>query len=178
MATVAFDSKRTSDPAPAQTSDTKLEDLLTETRILLPGTQVFLGFLTTLPFANRFGDLDLLRRATFICTFIATVLALVLFVVPAAYHRLSRPIEHKKRFKAFANRFLIAGLVPLSISMVLTTYLITFMVMRNFALLLAGVIALLIAAVWWAAPLLRLHDRLAPADPPAARRPADGRAGA
>ena len=49
-------------------------------------------------------------------------------MVPAAYHRIARPIRHKVRFKAFANYFIVAGLVPMSISMVLVTYIVTYAV--------------------------------------------------
>ena len=138
----------------------QLTELLNETRILLPGTEVFLGFLTTLPFTQHFGQLDGPRRWVYVATFFSTVLALVLFVVPASYHRLARPIRHKERFKTFANRFLVAGLVPMSVAIVLATYLVSYVVLNGAAVYLAGAIAVLIVLVWWAAPLVRMHDHL------------------
>lgn len=140
--------------------EAKLTELLNETRILLPGTEVFLGFLTTLPFTQHFGQLDGPRRWVYVATFFSTVLALVLFVVPASYHRLARPIRHKDRFKAFANRFLVAGLVPMSVAIVLATYLVSYVALNGAAVYLAGAIAVLILLVWWAAPLVRMHDHL------------------
>lgn len=154
----------------------QLTELLNETRILLPGTEVFLGFLTTLPFTSHFAQLDGPRRWVYVATFFSTVLALVLFVVPASYHRLARPIRHKERFKTFANRFLVAGLVPMSIAIVLATYLVSFVALNGAAPWLAGAIAVLILAVWWAAPIVRMHDsfakerRIAPAPPEAEER--------
>ena len=152
----------------------QLAELLNETRILLPGTEVFLGFLTTLPFTQHFASLDGPRRAVYVATFFSTVLALVLFVVPASYHRLARPILHKERFKTFANRFLVAGLVPMSLAIVLATYLVSYVVLDGAAPWLAAAVALLIAVVWWAAPLARMHDHLGPnrriaPDPPEER---------
>lgn len=147
----------------------QLTELLNETRILLPGTEVFLGFLTTLPFTSHFAQLDEPRRWVYVATFFSTVLALVLFVVPASYHRLARPIRHKERFKTFANRFLVAGLVPMSLAIVLATYLVSYVALNGAAPWLAGAIAVLIVVVWWAAPLVRMHDsfvkerRIAPA---------------
>ena len=138
----------------------RLTELLTETRILLPGTEVFLGFLATVPFTAHFADLDVSRRWVYVCTFFSTVLALVLFVVPAAYHRLARPIRHKERFKSFANRFLVAGLIPMSISIILTTYFVSYVVVDGAALYLSGAVALLIGAVWWVVPLVRMHDHV------------------
>jgi hypothetical protein len=134
---------------------------LSETRILLPGTQVFLGFLATLPFSQLFRDLDRPRRVVFVCTFFATLVALILFVVPAAYHRIARPIHDVVRFKELTSRFLVAGLVPMSISMVLASYLVAYVAVGGFAIYLASAIALFIATLWWVMPLVRFHDRIA-----------------
>jgi hypothetical protein len=138
-----------------------LGELLEETRILLPGTDVFLGFLMTLPFTQLFAGLGREQRVVYLCTFFATLFALVCFVMPAAYHRLARPIRHKERFKKFANRFLVAGLVPLSISMVLVAWLVTSVVMRELALVGACVVAVAVGVVWWLVPLTRAHGRIA-----------------
>ncbi len=139
--------------------DTSLVDLLNETRILLPGTEVFLAFLMTMPFTERFRLLDGLQRMIYLGTFFCTLLALVCFILPAAYHRIARPIHHKERFKAMANVFIVAGLAPLSIAIVLVTWLVTSIVAPGIAPIGAASMALLICAVWWGVPLLRLHDR-------------------
>lgn len=137
-----------------------LTELLTETRILLPGTEVFLAFLTTLPFTDRFERLSHVERHVYICTFFATLLAFVCMVAPAAYHRVARPIRDKERFKLFANVLLVAGLVPVSISLVLTTFLVTSMVISDrFALWGAFGMAAVVLGLWWTVPLLRAHDR-------------------
>jgi archaellum biogenesis protein FlaJ (TadC family) len=136
-----------------------LNELLMETRILLPGTEVFLAFLMTLPFSGRFDGLSVAQRTVYLCTFLATVLAMTCFVVPASYHRIARPIHHKERFKLLANAFLVAGLVPVSIAVVLVTYLVTSVVFPGAALAAAGGVGLLIGGVWWGLPLLRAHDR-------------------
>jgi hypothetical protein len=139
--------------------DGHLTNLLNETRILLLGTQVFLGFLATVAFTQPFAALDRSRRFVYLCTFTTTLFALILFVVPAAYHRLARPVKHKDRFKAFANWFLVAGLVPMSVSMILVAYLVAYVAFPDLALFLCMGVAALIVGTWWATPLLRLHDR-------------------
>jgi Family of unknown function (DUF6328) len=87
-----------------------LTELLTETRILLPGTQVFIAFLMMVPFTERFDEAEPSLGGIFLCTFFATLLALACFVMPAAYHRIARPIRHKAQFKVFVNTFVVAGL--------------------------------------------------------------------
>lgn len=152
--------ERTSPKAPADDS-ASLSELLSETRILLPGTEVFLGFLATLPFSRRFPELAPLERTVFLCTFFATLVSLACFVAPTAYHRIARPIHHKERFKLFANRFLVIGLVPVSISIVLASFLVTSVAVgRTYGIVGGAVMAVLIAVLWWVIPMLRAHDRV------------------
>jgi hypothetical protein len=142
--------------------DGDLTDLLTETRILLPGTEVFLAFLMTLPFSDRFDRLTGAERTVYLSTVFATLFAFVTLVAPSAYHRICRPIHDKPRFKAFANLFLVIALAPISISVVLAAHLITSMVVGGiYPLLSAGLVAALVIVLWWIIPLLRAHDRFA-----------------
>ncbi|MBX3190409.1 MAG: hypothetical protein KF819_25640 [Labilithrix sp.] len=137
-----------------------LDELLSETRILLPGTQVLLAFLMTLPFTDRFARLPELERVVYFCTFLATQVALACFVTPASYHRIARPIRDKVRFKNFVNVFLVIGLIPTSISTVLTTFLIASVVAgRAYAYPTAAIVAVFVMIMWWFAPLLRVHER-------------------
>lgn len=150
---------RTEDPA-------SLAELLNETRIILPGTEVFLAFLMTIPFTNRFGSLDERQRLVYLATFFATLLALACFVAPAAYHRIARPIRDKARYKVFATALLVIGLAPASVAFVLVTYLVSSVVFPSVALTSAIVMAALIVTLWWAIPLVRIHDRFPrPKDP-------------
>ncbi|MBS2014076.1 MAG: hypothetical protein JST00_14395 [Deltaproteobacteria bacterium] len=137
-----------------------LGELLSETRILLPGTEIFLAFLTTLPFTNRFDQLSKTEHGVYVCTFFATLVSFVLMVAPAAYHRVARPIHDKERFKNFANVLLVVGLVPISVSVVLTTFLVTSMVLGDrHAIWGAVAMGVVVAVLWWAVPLGRAHDR-------------------
>jgi hypothetical protein len=137
---------------------TSLSELLTETRILLPGTQVFLSILMTLPFTQRFERLTHFERGVYLCTVFAIMLALACFVMPAAYHRIAYPVHNRVSFKLFANWFLIAGLVPFSVAIVTTTYLVTCVVATWLAPFATGGMAVVIIALWWAVPMLRTHD--------------------
>lgn len=147
-----------------------LGELLAETRILLPGTQVFLGFLTTLPFTTRFALLSNELRRIFVWTFAATLLASVLFSAPACYHRLARPIHHKRSFKLLANALVVMGMLPLSAAVVLVAYLVFAVVVPDLARGIASAVGVLVLVLWWLLPAVRLHDRL-PDERPAPRGP-------
>lgn len=136
-----------------------LSELLNETRILLPGTEIFLAFLMTLPFTARFESLDDSQRLVYLTTFFATLAAFACFVAPAAYHRIARPIKDKLRFKVFATTLLIIGLAPASVAFVCVTYLVASVVAPQVAVPSAAVMAGLILVLWWAIPMVRIHDK-------------------
>lgn len=136
-----------------------LIELLSETRILLPGTEIFLAFLMTLPFTERFQRLDDGQRLVYLATFFATLASFACFVAPAAYHRIARPIRDKARFKLFATALLIIGLAPASVAFVLVTYLVSSVVAPRAAVPAAAIMAGLIVVLWWAVPIVRVHDK-------------------
>jgi uncharacterized protein DUF6328 len=166
---------RASEPVEGRVEQRSLGELLTETRILLPGTQVFLGFLTMLPFTDRFEALPATLRTVYVWTFLANLLALACFVAPAAYHRIARPIRDKIRYKVLATRLLIIGLAPFSVCVVLATYLVTSVVMPRFALVAASGVGTVVVMLWWVMPAMRLH-RLEPLrdDPRRRKEGSDG----
>jgi hypothetical protein len=139
-----------------------LSDMLEETRILLPGTQVFAGFLITLPFQSRFDRLTTAQRDLYLVIFVTVLLSLVCFIMPAAYHRVARPVHRKQGFKVLATRVVIVGLVPFSISTVLSTYLIMDVVVgARIGVFAACIIGVPLLLLWWLFPLFRVHDTVA-----------------
>ncbi len=137
-----------------------LGELLEETRILLPGAELLAAFLIPLPFTERFERLESHERTVFLFAFIATIVALACFLTPAAYHRIARPIRDKAAFKKFANRFIVVGLAPFSISLPLVAYLVTAVVTNTVvAMILSGFVSVLVLVLWWVIPYARLHRR-------------------
>ena len=64
--------------------------LLQELRVLLPGVQVLLAFLFTVPFASHFDELDEPGRIAFATAMCSAMVATVAFVTPIAFHRVAR----------------------------------------------------------------------------------------
>lgn len=131
-----------------------LNDLLQESRILLQGVQVLTAFLVILPFNEGFTRIQDVEKWVYIATFICSLTGLVLFSAPAAQHRLARPLMDRVRFKEFATRMTIMGLVPSSLALVLATQLVVSEVLGGIqSIVVAVVIALLIGVFWWVLPL-------------------------
>ena len=61
--------------------------LLQELRVIVPGVQVLLAFLLTVPFAQRFATLDDPAQAWFGVALTSATLSVVAFVTPTALHR-------------------------------------------------------------------------------------------
>ena len=140
--------------------DGQLKDLLEETRILLPGAELLAAFLTTLPFQERFSQLQTAERVVFVIAFLLDLVAITCFLTPAAYHRVAQPIRNKNRFKQFANKFILAGLVPFTVAMALVTFLVAAVVVSQpFGIVAGSVILLLELVMWWLVPYMRAHDK-------------------
>ena len=142
-------------PEHQRTGDEDLSDLLQELRVLLPGTQTLTAFLIILPFNSGFADIQPGEKYVYLATFLCSLASLILFAAPAAQHRLQRPLRDREAFKHRASQLTIAGLVPLSLALVLATQLVLDEVLGSAWLgwIAAGTVALLILAVWWITPL-------------------------
>ncbi len=136
--------------------DRQMMELLNELRVALPGVQILFGFLLTVPFAQGFQRVSAMQRDLYYATMLATCAATICLIAPSATHRL----RFHKRDRAFliesANGYLIAGLVFLGIAIVLALTTVTsFLYDGTVVWLSPGVVALLIALIWFIRPLAR-----------------------
>ena len=147
--------------------DGDLGDLLAELRVLLPSAQTLTAFLIILPFSPGFAQIRQAEKYVYVATFLCSLASVVLFAAPAAQHRVRRPLPDRGQFKLAANRLVVAGLVPLSLALILATQLVMAEVLRRPrpAWAIAGIVAALIGAAWWAVPL-RSKARQAGGDAP------------
>lgn len=145
---------------PTNIEDGDLSDLLEELRILLPGTQTLTAFLIILPFNNRFSEIRDAEKGVYIVTFLCSLVSLILFIAPAAHHRLQRPLQDRVAFKNRATKLMIAGLVPLSIALVLASQLVLSTVVddRRVSWSICGALAIGLLLLWWIIPM-RQRDR-------------------
>lgn len=135
--------------------DTDLSDLLEELRVLLPGTTTLTAFLIILPFNAGFDAIRNDEKAVYVVTFLCSLVALILFTAPAAHHRLQRPLQDRTGFKNLATRYMIAGLIPLSVALVLAAQLVlsTAIGDRLIAWSVTGALGLFVLILWWLFPL-------------------------
>ena len=134
--------------------ENELGDMLQELRILLQGLQVLTAFLIILPFNEGFRDIDQVEKWVYMTTFLCALAGLIILSAPAAQHRLQRPLMDRVRFKNLATRMIVIGLVPSSIALVLATQLVVAQAVGLIeSFVAAGLVGVLIAALWWVLPL-------------------------
>jgi hypothetical protein len=131
-------------------------ELLQELRSLIPGAQVLLGFLLAISFTTPFGDLTDGERYVYYGTLVSTAVALVLFMAPAAHHRLRFREGDKDYLLRKANREAIAGTVASSLALTGVLYLVTDLVFGAAEAIVAAAAFFVFAAWrWWAYALYR-----------------------
>ncbi len=131
-------------------------ELLQELRSLIPAAQVLLGFLLAISFTSQFGELTDGQRYVYYGTLVSTAVALVLYLAPAAHHRLRFRTGDKEYMLRKGNRETIAGTVAASFALTGVMYLVTSLVFGATEAVLAAVVFFaFVAWRWWAFALLR-----------------------
>jgi hypothetical protein len=126
--------------------------LLQELRVVLPGVQVLLAFLLTVPFAKRFPELDQEGRVLFGVALVGAATSVILFVTPTVLHRAGRRRARRERLE-WGIRLTLVGIVALGVSTLSGLLCVTRFVYGGvLAWVLPSFIAVLIAVVWIVIP--------------------------
>jgi len=82
----------------------KIEQLLTEARVILPGAQALLGFQLIVMMSKAFGDLPSSAQCIHLIALMSLVLAVVLLIAPAAIRPGNRVLTLRRLVRATADR--------------------------------------------------------------------------
>ncbi len=146
---------------PKQRVNRELIELLNELRVALPGVQILFGFLLTVPFAQRFGEISRPQRVAYLATLLLLTLASLLFIAPAAQHRVLFRQHDKEALLLRSSRYARAASVVLLLALSLAIYFIVDMVYRGPAAIVAAVAALATGSWLW---IVVPHSLLRPLD--------------
>lgn len=89
----------------------RIKKVLLECRMALPGAQAFLGFQFAIVFVQGFEQLPRTWQLIHFASLLATTIATVLLIAPAAYHRIHKAGDNTERFHRVASRLMLAALV-------------------------------------------------------------------
>ena len=139
---------------PQERTARELIELLNELRVILPGVQVLFAFLLTVPFTQRFPDLDDLETGVFFMTLLCTAVATALLIAPSAHHRILWRGGVREQRLAMGNILTIAGLIFLVPAMVGVVFVITaFIFGLTAAVVVTVLLALFFVMLWFVFPL-------------------------
>jgi hypothetical protein len=101
----------------AEKLDRELIELLNELRVVMPGVQVLFGFLLTVPFQQRFTEVDDFQRIVYFVTLLLTAASAAFLMGPSAFHRLTFREHQKPYLIALGTRQTIVGMALLALAM-------------------------------------------------------------
>jgi Kef-type K+ transport system membrane component KefB len=140
---------------PGERINRELIELLNELRVALPGAQVLLAFLLTIPFMQRFDELDAADRRIYMFAVIAAALGSLLLIAPSAHHRMRFRQRAKEDIIRAANLCAIAGMALLALAVGAGVYLVADVVYgRPFSGIVSGVLIAVTVLLWFVMPLV------------------------
>ena len=103
-------------PPESETSlKTKIEQLLTEARVIIPGGQALLGFQFVATLTKAFDNLPDEMKWLHAAALAAVALSVLLLMTPAALHRLAFHGEDDPQFFEIGSRLVVAAAFPLAL---------------------------------------------------------------
>lgn len=99
----------------AERADRNWRDILQELRVSQTGTQIIGGFLLTLPFQQRFRELDAVQVMVYLCLVLIAAMTTAVGLAPVSLHRSLFRRHHKQLTVKTGDRLLRTMLVLVSI---------------------------------------------------------------
>jgi hypothetical protein len=136
----------------------RIDQMLTEARVILPGAQALLGFQLVIVLTNTFEKLPSASRSVHGFSLLAVALAVVLLITPAALHRIVWAGEESEALLAIGGRLTAIALLPLAFGMTGDAYVVLDRIIGvpGVAALAAGIILLFLLGCWFVWPLADL----------------------
>lgn len=137
----------------------KIDQMLTEARVVLPGTQALLGFQLVVMLSSAFKDLPSPSQYAHVGALLCSVLSVVMLICPAAIHRMTFGGKDENRMHTIGSVLITLALTPLAVALSLDLYvaLARLLGSNDVALLVAATAFLLMMGFWYAVPLYLRH---------------------
>jgi hypothetical protein len=149
---------------PAETATdvhAKIEQMLTEARVILPGAQALLGFQFVVTMSKTFAQLASGDQLVHFAALCAVALSVMLLITPAAVHRITFGGQDVLRFHQIGSVIVTMALVPLALGVTGDFYLAASRMVdsKSIAASGAGIAFMVLAVLWYGIPLLLRRGR-------------------
>jgi hypothetical protein len=133
----------------------KVDQMLTEARVILPGAQALLGFQFAVTMTKAFAMLRAPNRDIHFFALAMEAMAIMLLLAPAAVHRITFGGADNERFHDIGSALVTIALVPLALGIAADFYVAASKILNSDSLALAGagLAIVLLGTLWYALPL-------------------------
>jgi hypothetical protein len=141
----------------------KIEQLLTEARVILPGAQALLGFQLIVMMTKSFDRLPPPVQAMHVIALVSLVIAVTLLIAPAALHRLALQGRDDAKLLGLGSVVITLALLPFAASICCDIWVAVFKLTGSDTLATVGALAaaILLLGMWFILPLwLRGRSRV------------------
>jgi hypothetical protein len=139
---------------------TKIDQMLTEARVILPGAQALLGFQFVAVLTASFRELPDFDKIVHFIGLCAIALTIALLLAPAAIHRLAFDGRDAERLHAIGSAVITVALVPFVLGLTCDFYIALGLMLKShfLAVLGATLVFIFLISLWYALPIfLRSH---------------------
>jgi amino acid permease len=140
----------------------KVQNVLDESRMLVLGSQVLLGFQFRSMMEKGFESLPLPSQLLKLVALGLMLLAIALLISPSSYHRLVERGEDTEEIHRYASRVMLWAMLPFAFGLGIDLYVATQKIIGWKVGVAAGLLGILVAVSFWY--LLELYSRRARAD--------------
>ena len=143
--------KTQSEPAGRTPLSEKVDNVLAEARMVLPGAQALLGFQLAMMFVEDFDKLEARIKAIHMGGLAAIGVSMVLLMTPAAYHRIVEAGEDSESFHRFASGIVLGAMAFLALGISVDFLVVVDKVTGSFewAVVGGGLVLVLFYGLWF-----------------------------
>ena len=139
----------------------KINQTLTEIRVVLPGAQALLGFQFASLLVEGFEKLPQTSKYIHFVSLSLMALAIILMMTPAAYHRLVERGENTEHFHRLASRMLLVSMAPLALGIAGDLYVVAQKITSSetLAVIIAALMLALFYGLWFGYTLYKRAEK-------------------
>jgi hypothetical protein len=139
----------------------RVDHMLTEARVVLPGAQALLGFQLSVILTAAFAELPESYRIIHAAALGMVALSVILLMAPAAFHRIGFGGDETEEFYRIGSAFVIAATVPLALGIAADVFVSATTATGSARIggLFALVTSLLLLMLWYVQPLIMRRSR-------------------
>jgi hypothetical protein len=134
---------------------TKIEQMLTESRVILPGAQALLGFQFVAMLTKAFAQLPSTVRVFHLIALVSLAVSVVLLIAPAAIHRVTFQGNDDQRLHSTGSLLVTIALLPLAIGISCDLFVALSKLFGSGSLPIAAAVGAftLLLSLWYIVPL-------------------------